>query len=268
MAELAGRWALVTGASSGLGVEFARQLAALGCNTVLVARREERLRQVAKELEESRGVRTRVVAVSLSEPGAPAGLHRRLSDEGIAIDVLVNNAGFGVYGPFLDIPWEREREMLELDVLAVVELSKLFVKDMVERDFGYVLQVASIGAYQPTPTYATYSAAKAFVLSFGEALSYELRRTHVKVSVVSPGVTATEFLEVSGQRPTLYQRALMMRSDAVVRSGLRAMLRGRPSTIPGVANFLAAFSLRFTPRRLQAALAERAMNWGGGNPPA
>jgi uncharacterized protein len=265
MAELTDRWALVTGASSGLGAEFARQLAAAGCNLVLVARREERLREVAKAAEQTRGVRTQVVAMDLAERDAPQALYARLHEQGIDVDVLVNNAGFGLYGPFVDIPWEREREMLELDILALVHLTKLFVRDMVARDFGYVLQVASIGAYQPSPSYASYSAAKAFVLSFGEALAYELRRTRVRVSVLSPGVTATEFLSVAGQAPTLYQRMMMMQSDAVVRRGLRALRRGKPSTIPGVGNFLAAFSLRFTPRRMQAAIADWAMNMGGAN---
>ena len=119
--------------------------------------------------------------------------------------------------------------------------------------------MASIGAYQPSPTYATYSAAKAFVLSFSEALSYELRHTHVKVTVVSPGVTATEFLQVSGQTPTFYQRLAMMTSDKVARVGVRAMLKGKTSTIPGLVNSLPTFSLRFMPRRAQAAVASRLM---------
>jgi short-subunit dehydrogenase len=262
MQPLRDRTALVTGASSGLGTDFARGLAARGAHLVLVARRQERLEQLAKEISETHGVRTLVVPMSLSERDAPQRLYDQLATQGVSVDVLVNNAGFGLYGPFIDIPWEREHEMLELDVVALVHLTKLFVRDMVERDFGYVLQVASIGAYQPTPTYATYSAAKAFVLSFGEALSYELRRTRVRVTVVSPGVTATEFLQVSGQKPTLYQRLAMMTSARVAEAGIRAMLRGKPSTIPGWINRLPAFSLRFTPRRAQAALAHSTMNMG------
>jgi hypothetical protein len=262
MSGLADRWALVTGASSGLGAEFARQLAARGCHVALVARRADRLERLSKELEAERGVQTRVVAMDLGARDAPSALHQRMRSEGIAVDVLVNNAGFGLYGPFLELPWEREREMLELDVLALVHLTKLFARDMVERDFGYVLQVASIGAYQPSPTYATYSAAKAFVLSFGEALAYELRRTKVRVTVLSPGVTETEFLAVSGQRRSRYQRLFLMKPEAVVRAGIEAMLRGKPSTVPGFWNALMAQSMRVTPRRLQAAAAERAMTWG------
>ncbi|HEX2484649.1 MAG TPA: SDR family oxidoreductase [Myxococcota bacterium] len=262
MADLHGRCALVTGASSGLGVDFARELARRGARLVLVARREPRLRALADELAKETGVEVRVEAVDLADPGAREALADRLAAERVEVDVLVNNAGFGVYGPFLDIPWERERQMLELDVAAVVHLTKLFAQGMVARGRGWILQVASIGAYQPSPTYASYSAAKAFVLSFGEALSFELRHTGVKVTVVSPGVTATEFLRVSGQSPSLYQRLAMMRSADVARAGVRAMLKGRPSVVPGLVNKVPAFLMRLTPRRLQARIAHLSMTMG------
>lgn len=263
MKRLEGRWSLVTGASSGLGADFSRALAAEGSNLVLVARREDRLRDLARELEAEHGCETRVVPADLGEREAPERIHRLLREEGSAIDVLVNNAGFGLYGAFTEIPWDREEQMLLVDVVALVHMTKLFVRDMVERNFGYVLQVASIGAYQPTPTYACYGAAKAFVLSFGEALAYELRRTRVRVTVISPGVTRTEFLQVAGQKPTLYQRLSMMESPAVARAGVRAMLRGRPSVIPGLINALPVWSLRLMPRRTAAALASLLMNAGG-----
>jgi short-subunit dehydrogenase len=262
MTALKDKWALVTGASSGLGAEFARQLAAMGAHVVLVARREDRLKELAGELERARGVRTLVVPADLGEEAARQELRDRVRAQGIEVEALVNNAGFGLYGEFLSHPWERERQMLELDVVALVHLTHLFARDMVERGSGYVLQVSSIGAFQPTPTYASYSAAKAFVLSFGEALAHELRKTGVRVSVVCPGVAATEFLRVSGQKPTLYQRAFMMQSDQVVRSALRAMLRGKPSRVPGFGNAFAAWSMRFVPRRLQAGLAHTSMNVG------
>ncbi len=262
MSDLRGRRALVTGASSGLGADFARVLAEHGCPLVLVARREDRLKQLAEEIASRHGVDVRVVAMSLSDPDAPKALHERLASEGLEVDVLVNNAGFGAFGVFLSIPWEREREMLQLDVVAVVHLTKLFAADMVRRGRGWILQVASIGTYQPTPTYASYSAAKAFVLSFGEALAFELRGKGVRVTVVSPGVTATEFLAVAGQKPTLYQRLAMMKSEDVARAGIAALLRGRPSTVPGLVNKLPAFLMRFTPRRLQARAAHLTMNVG------
>lgn len=262
MNELRGKTALVTGASSGLGVDFATILAERGCNLVLVARREERLAQLATELQSKHGIQAHVIAMSLAPLPAPQELYDRIRALGVDIDVLVNNAGFGVHGPFVSVPWDKEQEMLLLDVVALVHLTKLFARDMLGRDFGYILQVASIGAYQPTPTYATYSACKAFVLSFGEALSYELRKSNVKVSVLSPGVTETEFLDVAGHARTLFQRLTIMESRPVAEIGIRAMLRGRPSKVAGSMNALTAWSLRFVPRRLQAALAAVAMNFG------
>jgi short-subunit dehydrogenase len=262
MVELKGRTALVTGASSGLGVDFATILAERGCHLVLVARREDRLQKLAGELRERHGVQVHVIALDLAPLGAAQALYDRVRALGVTVDVLINNAGFGVYGPFVDVPWEREQEMLLLDVIALVHLTKLFVRDMVARNSGYVLQVSSIGAYQPSPTYGTYSASKAFVLSFGEALSYELRKTNVKVSVLSPGVTETEFLDVAGQKRSLFQRLSIMKSRPVAEIGIDAMLAGKPSKVAGAMNALTAWSLRFVPRRLQAAMASAAMQVG------
>ena len=222
MTQLEGKTALVTGASSGLGTDFATILAERRCNLVLVARREDRLEKLARELRERHGVQVHVIALDLAPLDAPQQLYDRIRSLGLQIEVLVNNAGFGVFGPFVDVPWEREREMLLLDIVALVHLTKLFARDLVARDFGYILQVSSIGAYQPSPTYGTYSAGKAFVLSFGEALSYELRKTNVKVSVLSPGVTETEFLDVAGQRRSLFQRLSMMKSRPVAEIGIIA----------------------------------------------
>jgi short-subunit dehydrogenase len=262
--ELRGRWALVTGASSGLGIDFARELGARGANLVLVARREDRLREVGQEIAAAHGVAIEVVAIDLGTPQGPRELHRILTEERkLAIDVLVNNAGFGLYGSAVDLPWARERSMLELDILALVELTKLFAASMRSRGFGRILQISSIGAYQPTPTYASYSAAKAFVLSYGEALNFELRGTGVTCTVLSPGVTATEFLSVSGQKPTLYQRLVMMTSAAVARAGVRAMLAGRRSLVPGFVNALSAWSMRFMPRGLAARTAYLTMKQPG-----
>jgi short-subunit dehydrogenase len=262
MREFDDRWAVVTGASSGLGVDFARGLARRGANLVLVARREDRMKQLGAELEAAHGVHVRVIPLDLAKRESPTLLFERTRALALEIDVLVNNAGFGLYGPFAKIPWEREHEMLELDVVSLVHLTKLFLPGMLARGRGWLLHVASIGAYQPTPTYASYSAAKSFVLSFGEALCYELRGTQVKSTVVSPGVTRSEFLAVSGQTPNLYQRSMMMESAAVAEAGIRAMLRGRPSVTPGVGNKLGAFSMRLLPRRMQAAIANRSMNLG------
>jgi len=232
--DLAGRHALVTGASSGLGADFARELARRGATLTLVARREDRLRSLQGELA-----------------GAETG-HR-------PVDVLVNNAGFGLYGPFNTLDWARERAMLELDMIVPVHLTKLFLPGMLERRAGWILNIASIGAYQPSPLYASYSAAKSFVLNFTEALSYELRGSGVTATALSPGIVATEFLQVSGQRATRYQRLAMMDSPAVARIGVEAMLKGRPSLVPGRLNAASVWSNRLLPRRLSAALAHRLM---------
>jgi uncharacterized protein len=257
--ELANKVALVTGASSGLGVDFARQLAARGANLILVARREDQLRAVAAEIEKKYAVSAQAIALDLASPGAPQMLYDQLHQNGIKVDVLVNNAGFGIYGDFAAVPWEREKEMLDVDIVALTHMTKLFLQDMLAARYGYILQVASIGAYQPSPSYATYSAAKAYVLSMGEALNYELRHSGVSVTVVSPGVTATEFLKVAGQSPSLYQRTMMMDSQTVARIGIDCMLRRRPSVVPGFMNSLVAFSMRLMPRRMQAAVAYLSM---------
>ncbi len=252
---LEGKRALVTGASSGLGTEFAKQLASYRCHLVLVARREEPMKFLQKELAEKHSIEVDVIAMDLATPESPQKLYDLLKQQGKTVDVLINNAGFGVFGDFLSVPWERQKQMMDLDMITLVHLTKLFAQEMVDRKFGYILQVASIGAYQATPTYSTYSAAKSFVLLFGEALNYELRKTNVSCTVVSPGVTATEFLKVSGQKTTFYQRILMMQSTEVVRIALKAMLKRRSSIIPGFLNALITWSNRFMPRVLAPRIA-------------
>jgi uncharacterized protein len=261
-ADLKSKTALVTGASSGLGVDFAREVARRGCDLILVARREDRLRAVQVEIARDHPVKADIIVLDLGAPGAAEQLYQQTAGSGRAVDVLVNNAGFGLYGQHMSIPWEKEAEMLHLDMIVVAQLTKLFLKDMLARNYGYVLLVSSIGGYQPSPTYASYSAAKSFVLHLGEALNYELRKTGVGVSVVSPGVTATEFLKVAGQRASLYQRLMMMKSDDVARIGIQAMLKRRPSVVPGFLNALTVWTNRLIPRRASAAASELFMESG------
>ena len=256
--DLAGRHALVTGASSGLGADFARELARRGATLTLVARREDRLRSLQGELAAA-GTEAEVVALDLNDPAAPDRLLAGAEAGHRPVDVLVNNAGFGLYGPFSRLDWARERAMLELDMIVPVHLAKLFLPGMLERRAGWILNIASIGAYQPSPLYASYSAAKSFVLNFTEALSYELRGSGVTATALSPGIVATEFLQVSGQRATRYQRLAMMDSPAVARIGVEAMLKGRPSLVPGRLNAASVWSNRLLPRRVSAALAHRLM---------
>lgn len=257
--RLQGQRALITGASSGLGADFARQLAAHGCHLVLVARREDRLNALAAELRAKHGIQAEVIALDLGQPDAAQTLFDRLKTAGLTVDVLVNNAGFGIYGRFAEQDWARNHEMLALNMVTLTQLTHLYVKDMLTRNHGYILNVASIGGYSPTPLYSTYSATKSYVLDFSDAVAYELRGTGVSVTCVSPGVTKTEFLAVSGQTPTLYQRLSMMTSEVVVKQSIDAMLKRRRSFVTGILNALMIWSLRLTPRFLQIRIAEQIM---------
>lgn len=257
--DIRGKTALVTGASSGLGVDFARELAQMGANLILVARREERLKAVQAEIQAAHGVQVEVISMDLAQAGAPQVLYDQLKAAGKPVDVLVNNAGYGLFGMFTELPWEKQKSMLDLDIVALTHMTHLFLPDMVTRKFGAILQVASIGAYQPSPTYASYAAAKSYVLLFSEAVNYELRGTGVNVTTISPGVTATEFFKVAGQELTLYQRMVMMESREVARQGIRAMQRQRSSLVPGFVNAAGVFMMRLLPRRRMAALSNMMM---------
>lgn len=254
-AKLKNKWGLVTGASSGFGVDFARELGTLGCNLILVARREDRLEQVAQEIQQRFGVLTKIISMDLSSQSAPQQLYDQIQKESIQVDVLINNAGFGINGGFVTIDWLREQEMLQLNILTVTHLTKLFVRDMVARDFGFILNVASFAAYQPTPMFATYAASKSFVLNFSEALNYELRHTNVHCTAVSPGSVVTQFQQVAGQseeHPII--RIINMESAEVARIGVKAMLKGRSSIVPGWKVSLIAWTGQRAPRRWATAV--------------
>jgi short-subunit dehydrogenase len=259
-----GKWALVTGASSGLGVHFGHELARRKANLVLVARREDRLRELADELRAKHEVETDIVPMDLGTDDAPLALHRLMGERGHDIDVLINNAGFGLHGADRDIAWDRVRAMIQLDIVTLVHLTRLFRDDMIARGRGRILQVASIGAYQPCPNYAAYAAAKAFVASYGEALAHELHGTGVSCTVLSPGVTATEFFDASGQgdRLTTFQRRSMMQPEDVAGIGIEAMLAGRPAVVPGFMNTLNAWMARVIPRRMATAIAGKSTGTG------
>jgi short-subunit dehydrogenase len=257
--NLQGKTALITGASSGLGADFARELANYGCGLVLAARRNERLNELKLEITSRKPVPVEVIPVDLTGPETPRQLYDRLEASSLPVDILINNAGYATYGPFVETPWERTQDMLNLDLIVATQLMHLFLPRMVQRRYGYVLNIASIGAYQPSPTYAAYSAAKTYIFYLSQAVQYELRHTGVHCTVISPGVTRTEFLSVAGQTPTLYQRVLGMDSAAVARIGIQAMLKGRASVVPGVFNSLFAIMMRFLPYQFQAFLADLAM---------
>ena len=252
--------ALVTGASSGLGIDFATILAEGGCDLILTARREERLRELADRLAAEHGVRCEVIPLDLAQPGAPQALADEVDARGLSVDVLINNAGYGIYGEFLGIEWERDRAMLELDVMSLVHLTKIYGRKMAERGEGRILLIASIGGFQPSPMLAAYSAGKAFVLSFGEALNYELKSKGVAVTVLSPGATETEFVEVAGNPEVKpIQKAMFMKSRPVAAIGLRALAKGRSSVVAGMRNASLMWLWRFSPRSWMAPIAAKAV---------
>ena len=256
MDTIAGQWALVTGASSGLGRELARVLARRKMHLVIAARRQEELEKLAAELRAGYGVQVVVECIDLGASGAAEDLSGRLAARGIEIEVLINNAAFGLSGDFLQQDAARLRDMLQLDIVSVVELTQALGRQMAARGHGHVLLVASLAAYQPTPLLAAYGAAKQFVLAFGVALHVELAKK-VGVTVVSPGLMDTEFFEVSGYRPKASLKATMVPPSQVAESAVKAMFKGRSSLVVGRLNRLAAFSNRFTSRLLQAKLSYR-----------
>lgn len=255
--DLQGKWALVTGASSGLGIDFAHLLAERGANLVLVARRSEPMQALAAELKRTHGTHCHVIAMDLARPGVGAELHAKVAARRVAIELLVNNAGFGVFGDFVDQPLASEMSMLQLNVMALTELTHVFAADMVKRGSGRILLVGSLCGFQPLPRYAAYAASKAYVLSFGEALHEELKDRGVVVSVLCPGVTATGFLAVSGQETMPLPDILTMQSRPVTEIGLKGLDAGQASVVPGLPNQATAFASRILPRSLFPRLAYR-----------
>lgn len=235
--------ALVTGASAGLGVEFARQLAKRGHSLVLAARRKDRLHALARELGNARPV-----AIDLSAPGAAAKLIDDLAAHGESVDLLINNAGFGLIGQFAELPGQREREMVDLNAGVLTDLCRAVVPAMIERRSGGIINVASTAAFQPGPKMAVYFATKAFVLSLSEALHEELKPHGIKVSCLCPGPTRTEFGEVAGFGGNGLFDRVAMDAGRVVAAGLAGFDHNKAVVIPGLINRMGALSGRFAPR--------------------
>ncbi len=256
MKNLEGFRALVTGASSGIGRDIARELALRGADLIITARSEDALLALKKEIESAAKADVRVIPLDLSEPGAPAALFGKVEAMGLAVDVLINNAGYGIHKYFADTPWEEEGAMIRLLVDNLTHAAKLFVRPMIARGRGFILNTSSIGAFQPTPTYASYAACKAYVLSFSVALRRELSGTGVSCSALCPGVTYTGFQKKAGHEKTnFYMRGTGMGSGKVARIAVSGMLKGKAVIVPGAMNKVAAFLTRFAPRPALAAMA-------------
>jgi short-subunit dehydrogenase len=253
-------WVLITGASSGFGEEFARQYAAQGHSLVLVARRLDRLQKLAEALRQQFRIEVVVEQVDLSDIAAVIQLHQRLGARGIEIDILINNAGHGLQGPFADAPLDAVLSMVQLDVASLTAVTHVFAQGMRTRKRGNILLVASLLAYQGVENFAAYSAAKAYVLRLAEALHRELKREGITVTALCPGMSDTGFAKAAQQKITTLLKLLMMKPAPVVRAGIRALRAGRMSVVPGWANKALVIFTWATPRWLHQAIVSRTMN--------
>jgi short-subunit dehydrogenase len=251
MEVLDNRWALVTGASSGFGVQFAKLLAERKANLVLVARRTEPMEKLAEELRLRHSVQVVVEGMDLSRAGVGAELKARVDTRGISVEILVNNAGYGLYGAFVDQPLEKITNMLQLNMITLTELTYIFARDMVKRRSGHILLTASLLGYQAVPGYAAYAATKAYVLLFGEALHQELQPHGVAVTALCPGISETSFGEVAGQKLSPLLKMMLMKPQPVAKAGVLAMLGRRATVVPGFFNKATVFLDRLMPRPMQ-----------------
>jgi len=250
--------ALITGASAGIGKELARQFAAGGHDLILTARRQVELEKLANELASAHGVTVIVISVDLAESMAPQKLFDEVLARGLQVDVLVNNAGFGIYGPFVESDPARLTALVQVNITALTQLMRLFAPDMVVRGKGKILNVASTAAFQPGPLMAEYYASKAYVLSLSEAVAYELRNTRVTVTCLCPGPTATEFGQAAAMDGSkLFDGPKVMTAAAVAEVGYRGTMKGKRVVIAGFGNWLGTVFGRFVPRVVLLRLVER-----------
>ena len=248
---------LITGASTGIGAAFARKLAARGRNVLLVARSEDKLITMCNELGRVSGVRAHYITMDLRQPDAPRELFEETQRRELVVDMLVNNAGFGSMGEFVDLDITRELEMIDLNVKSLVELTHRFLKPMRERKQGAIINVASTAGFQPVPYMTTYAATKAFILSFSEALWEENREHGVHVMALCPGVTDTNFFAASKMdRPPM---RTIQTPEEVVDTAFRGLRHRKPSIISGWTNWLAVEAERFVPRSLVTKIAGKAL---------
>lgn len=244
-------YAIVTGASSGIGYDFSKQLAKKGYHLILVARRTDRLEILKQEIAQtSTDLDIHVLSLDLSKKEAPEQLRQYTLQHKLNVTVLINNAGFGLNGDFLETNIDKTIEMMQLNMITLTQLTYLFGKEMKNNKHGYILQVASIGAFQPSPYFAAYSATKAYVMLFAEALDYELKNSGVSVTTLYPGATKTEFFDVANAKVNSIVKNTLKSSEEVARIGLEAMFNRQRSVVPGTINKLTAFLTQLSPRKL------------------
>ncbi|WP_029031898.1 SDR family NAD(P)-dependent oxidoreductase [Salinarimonas rosea] len=242
------RWTIVTGASSGIGAEIARQFSSIGHNLVLVARRREKLEALAAELTRADRGAVEVIELDLARPEAPGELHAAVAEKGLVVHTLVNNAGFGLRGDFVDLGLEEQMAMIDLNVSSLTRLSRLFLPDLIKRGQGGILNVSSLAAFQAGPHMAVYYATKAYVLSLSEALHEEAKPFGVTVTALCPGATESEFGARAGMEGSRMFRSGRMNAAKVARIGVEAYRAGHAVSTPGARNKLVMELNRFLPR--------------------
>jgi short-subunit dehydrogenase len=248
-----GKWALVTGASAGIGIALARELARYGAKLILTARRKDRLNALASEFS-AKGVEVRTVIADLNDPAAPQQIYDATEGAGIPIDILIDNAGLGQFGAFQTSQLDQELSQVRVNCEAVVHIARLFVPRMVERRRGWILVTASTASFQPLPYFSTYAATKAFDRFFANGLSHELARFGVKVTALCPGSTESEFFDVA--RAGILRRRVQP-AEEVARIGIAALARGKRTVIPNLAGRSTAFAVRFVPTGLIGSIVEK-----------
>ncbi len=249
--------ALITGASSGIGRELARLFAADKSNLVLVARNQAKLDELADELQETHGIKVRVMVKDLADPQSPEEIFETLAAENVTVDVVVNNAGFGAGGSIAELPLERQLDMIQVNIVALTHLTRLFLPGMCGRRFGGVLNVGSTAAFQPGPYLAVYYATKAYVLSFTEALAEEVAGSGLHVTCLAPGPTATGFAAVADLEHKILFRLGMADARSVAEAGYRGFRRGKVLVVPGILNKLGTLAVRLVPRPLVRKVVKR-----------
>jgi short-subunit dehydrogenase len=258
--KYSGKWALITGASAGIGAAFARAYAAKDANLILVARREDRLRELAGELEKKHRVKTRIIAADLAEPSAPLAIFDSLQAEGTPVDILVNNAGYGMPGLYTDNDWPAHRAFLELMVTSYAQMTRHFLPGMIERKWGRIIQVASLAGLVPgSAGHTLYGPSKAFLVSFAQSLAAEGEGKGVKSSALCPGFTYSEFHDVNDTRGLVSQlpKYMFMKAEPVVDGAIKAVERGRAVYVPGAWNQFVAWLARTLPRPWAAEMVRR-----------
>ncbi len=242
--------AVITGGNSGIGFELAKLFAKDECDLVLVARNQKKLEGCAGEINKQFGVKVKIIVKDLSSPSAPEEIFSELQKESIHVDFLVNNAGFNVYGPFSETNLKKELQLLQVNIVSLTHLTKLFLPDMLKHGFGKILNVGSIGSFMPVPLNTVYCASKGYVLLFSEGIAEELVGTGVTVTALCPGATRTGFIDKAGMKNTNLFKGNLMEPEKAAKIGYRALMKGHRVVVPGFRNKYQMFLVRVAPRKL------------------